>query len=123
MTRRSLTSLTSSISSERLAGSSCLYGEDCMITDYRTHRLDAPVDFPENVGAEIIWKISDRGGYMKKFAWLIAACLLAAAWAQESKPAAKPAAGGAKYWNTDQGKWSENPAVPGAHFMVVSGDP
>src|SRR5437879_1909606 len=34
--------------------------------DYRTHRLDAPVDFPENVGAEIIWKISNRGGVYEK---------------------------------------------------------
>jgi len=63
---------------------------------------------------------------MRRVALLIASCLLAAAWAQEkdtAKPTAKPAAAGAKYWNTDQGKWSENPAVPGAHFMVVSGDP
>src|SRR5438477_13040021 len=67
---------------------------------------------------------------MRKIALLIASCLLAAAWAQEkeaakaeSKSAAKPASAGAKYWSTDQGKWSENPAVPGGHFMVVSGDP
>ena len=65
---------------------------------------------------------------MRTIVLLLATCLLAAAWAQEEaakaegKPAAKSASG-AKYWNTDQGKWSENPVVPGAHFMVVSGDP
>src|SRR5438552_12866523 len=52
MTRRSLTSLTSSISSERLAGSSCLYGEDCMITNYRTDWLDESVYIPENGGGK-----------------------------------------------------------------------
>ena len=66
---------------------------------------------------------------MKKFALLTAACLLAAAWAQESKPTAKPAAAGAKYWNTDQGKWSdsgtfylESPGVFDIHLVDDKGN-
>ena len=66
---------------------------------------------------------------MRKIALLMASCLLAAAWAQEkeaakaeSKSAAKPASAGAKYWNSDQGKWSDS-GMAGVHSMSVSGDP
>src|SRR5438105_14513303 len=52
MMRRSLTSLTPSISRERPARSSFLYREDCMITNYRTDWLDAPVHIPENGGGK-----------------------------------------------------------------------
>jgi len=40
----------------------------------------------------------------------------------DEKPKAS-AAGGMKFWNTDQGKWSDSAAIPGLHTMVVSGDP
>src|SRR5437879_9309275 len=119
MMRSPLTSRTPSISRERPARSSFLYREDCMITNYRTDWLDAPVHIPENGGGKNRFhrRIEDKesgGGDMRRVALLMASCLLAATWAQESKPTAKPAEAGAKYWNTDQGKWSENPAVPGA---------
>ena len=62
---------------------------------------------------------------MQKIALFVATCLLAAAWGQDdNKPEAKPAtkAMAAKYWNTDQGKWSDA-GVAGIHAMPVSGDP
>src|SRR5438270_8807072 len=52
------------------------------------------------------------------------------AWGQSSdakkvdqKAKASAAANAMKFWNTDQGKWSDSATIPGLHSMVVSGDP
>src|SRR5205814_9644374 len=122
MMRRSLTSLTSSISKERPAESSFLYAGLCMRPIIERIGLTRLWISPKMSALKLSGKYQIAEGYMKKFALLTAACLLAAAWAQESKPTAKPAAAGAKYWNTDQGKWSD-PGMAGVHTMSVSGDP